>query len=333
MGVHITTSTQAIVDRPDGFVAGTPLPKTLLGDRRSLSPESQKAIKDLSGPRPGKFLLTLAVTWASIFAAIWMAVWLDNIWFYLLTILFIGTRQNILGLLIHEQTHYLCSRKQWGDVITNLFIAWPIVVVSIEGYSKTHLAHHAYYFSDNDPDFVRKRGKEWTFPMKVRFLFWLFFKDSLGGTFLELISGKRKHKEGLISRPALLPTWLRLFYYAVIVGLSIWLGFWKELLVLWIIPLLIVLPAIVRFSAICEHKYDIASGKIEESTATIIPHWWERLLFPRLHFNYHIYHHYYPGVAFTHLPAVHAIFQQEGLVDEKNIFCGYYAYFKCLLDH
>ncbi|MDA0348809.1 MAG: fatty acid desaturase [Verrucomicrobia bacterium] len=125
---------------------------------------------------------------------------------------------------------------------------------------------------------------------------------------------------------------LRLFYYTVIVGVSIWFGFWKELLVLWIIPLLIVLPAIVRFSAICEHKYDIASGKIEESTATIIPFWWERLLFPRLHFNYHIYHHYYPGVAFTHLPEVHRIFQKEGLVDESNIFRGYHAYFKHLLE-
>ena len=177
MGVQLTTSTLTTVGRPDDFVGRSPLASAVLGDRRSLSPEGQKAIKDLSGPRPGKFILTLAITWATIIGAIWAALWLDTIWFYILTILFVGTRQNILGLLIREQTHYLCSRKRWGDAITNLFIAWPIVVVSIEGYSKTHLAHHAYYFTGNDPDFVRKRGKEWTFPMKVRFLLWLFFKD------------------------------------------------------------------------------------------------------------------------------------------------------------
>ena len=80
--------------------------------------------------------------------------------------------------------------------------------------------------------------------------------------------------------------------------------------------MLLVLPVIVRFSAICEHKYNVLGGKLEESTATIILSWWERMLLPRLHFNYHIYHHYYPGVAFTNLPNVHALFEKEGLVDK-----------------
>ena len=105
--------------------------------------------------------------------------------------------------------------------MTNLFAAWPIVVVSIEGYAKIHLAHHAYYFSENDHDFIRKNGKEWTFPMKVRFLFWLFFKDAVGGTFIALLTGKREPAEELISRPAVLPKCVRLLYYAVIIGLSV----------------------------------------------------------------------------------------------------------------
>jgi fatty acid desaturase len=109
------------------------------------------------------------------------------------------------------------------------------------------------------------------------------------------------------------------------------LGFWKLLLLLWVLPLLVVLPVIVRFSAICEHKYNVLTGKMEESTATIILHWWERLLLPRLNFNYHIYHHYFPSVSFSKLPKVHALFQREGLVDEKNLFFGYLSYFRQLL--
>lgn len=332
MKTNQISSRPVLTGRPDDFESGVPLPSPVSGGHSALSSEGKKKIKELSGPRPGVFLATLSVTWASIFGAMWLAAWANNTAVYIAVILFIGTRQNILALLIHEQTHYLCSRKPWGDVVTNLFAAWPIVVVTIEGYSKTHLSHHAHYFTENDPDFVRKRGKEWTFPMKVRFLFWLFFKDSIGGTFLELLSGKRKAKEGLVKREAVLPVECRIFFYAAIIGASIFFGFWKEILLMWLIPLFVVLPFIVRFSAICEHKYDVASGKIEESTATIILRWWERLLFPRLHFNYHIYHHFYPSISFCNLPKVHALYQKEGLVDERNLFRGYPAYFRYLLD-
>jgi fatty acid desaturase len=317
---------------PEDFQAGEPLPNPMLGGKDALSPEGKKEIKTLSGPRPGRFLFELGLNWAVIGVTMWTATWINNLWFYLFVIYFIGTRQNILGLLIHEQTHYLCSRKRWGDAVTNLFAAWPIVVVSIEGYAKIHLAHHSYYFSENDPDFIRKNGKEWTFPMKVRFLCWLFFKDAIGGTFIALLTGKKEPSNELISRPAVFPMWVRLLYYAVIIGLSVWLGFWELLLLLWVVPLLLVLPVIVRFSAICEHKYNVLGGKLEESTATIILSWWERMLLPRLHFNYHIYHHYYPGIAFSNLPKVHALFEKEGLVNKDNLFGGYLAYFRRLLN-
>ncbi|MCZ6675346.1 MAG: fatty acid desaturase, partial [Verrucomicrobia bacterium] len=256
------TTSVPVPGLPDDFVEGKPLPNPMIGGRESLSAEAKKEIKQLSGPRPGRFLIELAINWATIAATMWAAAWVNNPWFYVGTILFIGTRQNILGLLIHDQTHYLCARKPWADAVTNLFAAWPIIVVSIEGYAKIHLAHHSFYFSENDPDFVRKRGKDWTFPMKVRFLFWLFFKDAIGGSFMALLLGKREPKKELISRPPVLPTWCRILYYAAIIGLSVWLGFWKLLLLLWIVPLLVVLPVIVRFSAICEHKYNVLGGKV-----------------------------------------------------------------------
>ena len=317
----------------DGGEAGDPLPNPIRGGKYALSEDGKREVKLLSGPRPGRFLLELAVAWLSIAATFVAAAWINNFWFYLFAIYFIGTRQNILGLLIHEQTHYLCSRKPWADAVSNLFAGWPIIVASIESYSKVHLAHHAFYFSENDPDFVRKTGKEWTFPMKVRFLFSLFFKDAIGGSFLKLITGKKEDQRLSINRPPVLPGMVKGLYYLSIVGLSIWLGFWKLLLLLWIVPLLLVLPVIVRFSAICEHKYDVQGGKIEESTATILLHWWERLLLPRLNFNYHIYHHYFPGVSFANLPKVHALFERENLVEKENLFQGYYSYFQHLMNH
>ena len=319
-------------DLPDGFEAGDPLPNPIRGGKYALSEDGKREVKLLSGPRPGRFLWELAFTWLSIGVAMVAATWINNVWFYLFAIYFIGTRQNILGLLIHEQTHYLCSRKPWADAVTNLFAGWPIIVAPIESYSQVHLAHHAFYFSENDPDFVRKNGREWTFPMKIRFLFTLFFKDAIGGSFIKLITGKKDYHGISISRRPVLPSWVKFIYYLAIVGLSVWLGFWKLLLLLWFVPLLVVLPVIVRFSAICEHKYNVLGGKIEESTATILLRWWERLLLPRLNFNYHIYHHYFPNVSFANLPKVHALFEKENLVEKENLFVGYFSYFHHLMN-
>ncbi|HBC56332.1 MAG TPA: hypothetical protein DCZ03_04130, partial [Gammaproteobacteria bacterium] len=310
--VNLSHSSTSIEGLPNDFVAGSPLPNSLLGGKDDLSLEGRKELKRLTGARPVPFLSTLAVTWLSIVATMAVAAWMDAIWFYLFAIIFIGTRQNILGLLIHEQTHYLCSSHPWADAVTNLFAGWPIIVVSVENYAKVHLAHHSFYFTEKDPDFIRKKGKDWTFPMKPHSLFLLFLKDLMGGTFFHLISSKKIERQNQIRRPQVLPGWLKLFYYASIIALSVWFGIWKLLLLLWVLPLLLVLPVIVRFSAICEHKYDVLSGKIEESTATIILNKWERALLPRLNFNYHIYHHYFPGISFCNLQKVHALFEKEG---------------------
>lgn len=258
----MSETTYTIPGLPAEFEAGEPLPNPMKGGREAMTDEGKRELKRLSGPRPGRFVLELALNWLIIIGTIWAVSYVDQIWLYVLAIFFIGTCQNVLGLLIHDQTHYMCSRKSWGDAVTNLFAAWPIVVVSLEGYAKIHLAHHNYFFTENDPDFIRKKGKEWTFPMKVKFLFWLFVKDALGGTFLTLVLGKKEPTDVLISRPAVLPGWVRLLYYGVIIGLSVWLGFWKLLLLLWLLPLLFVMPVIVRFSAICEHKYNVMTGKM-----------------------------------------------------------------------
>jgi fatty acid desaturase len=44
-----------------------------------------------------------------------------------------------------------------------------------------------------------------------------------------------------------------------------------------------------------------------------------------------IYHHWYPAIPFTRLPAVHRVFKEEGLVQTRNVFHGYVAYLKYLL--
>ena len=63
-----------------------------------------------------------------------------------------------------------------------------------------HLAHHRDYFSDKDPDFLRKSGEEWSVPKSRGELFRLFATDVLGINTVKLIRGKRRGGQALRSR-------------------------------------------------------------------------------------------------------------------------------------
>jgi len=88
---------------------------------------------------------------------------------------------------------------------------------------------------------------------------------------------------------------------------------------------------IVRWGAICEHRYNLIDPSIQESTPLIQPRWWEALLLPNLNFNLHVYHHWYPTVPFRNLPRIHRIFVANGLVDRSRVFDGYVDYLMFLV--
>ncbi|SFM27764.1 fatty acid desaturase [Nitrosomonas communis] len=86
----------------------------------------------------------------------------------------------------------------------------------------------------------------------------------------------------------------------------------------------------VRLWAFSEHIYNLPGASVIESSPLIILNWWEKLLLPNLNFTLHPYHHFYPGIAYCNLPKVHAIFQREQLVNEKNVFYGIWKYLRYL---
>ena len=92
-----------------------------------LSSEAKAKIKSLSGPRPIRFLLTLTCTWITILIVVYLAIRCNNIFASLVAIYFVATRQNILALLIHEQTHYLGFRNRLGDLFVNCLCGYPLL--------------------------------------------------------------------------------------------------------------------------------------------------------------------------------------------------------------
>lgn len=307
----------------------SPLPPALRADRDSLPQPVLAEIHALNGARPLPFTLHLLGAWVVIAIAIGFAVHVDTLWASALAIIVVATRHNVLGLLVHDQAHLLGYRGRWGDLLVNLFAAYPLLILSVEGYARVHLAHHRDYFSDRDPDFLRKSGEDWSFPKSLADTARLFLSDVSGINTLKLIRGKNKPVADLaFARRNPTPSWVRPLFFIVTATLLTYYGAWGIFLVYWILPILTVTQLIVRWGAICEHKYNLPGASVLESTPLIVLSWWERFLLPNLNFALHPYHHLFPGVSFSNLPRVHEIYAREGLLHQQNIFQGYAAYFR-----
>lgn len=297
-----------------------------------LSVNAKQEILELSGARPGRFITELILNWCAIALIISAGVYFSNIFVTMACILLMGKRQMVLGLLLHEQVHRLGLRNKYGDWIVNIFVAYPIVVTTVEDYAKVHLMHHKYFFTRQDPDFIRKSGKDWTFPMSLSAMLKIILRDLSGINTIQLIRGKTAPKHvAEFQRKHPSPRWLRWVFYALVAIVLTLIQGWAVFLIYWIVPLLTSTQLCIRWIAVTEHQYNIENADSRDVTPLIILKWWQKLLMPDLNFAMHIYHHEHPGLSYSNLPKVHAIYQREGLVDESAVFHGQRAYLKYLL--
>lgn len=302
----------------------------LIANKDALSPQALAEIRGLSGPRPLAFWRALLMAWVVIAASIWLAGAINAWWCTAAAVVIIGTRQNVLGLLVHEQAH-LGHGGKYGDWVANLLAAYPMLVLTLDGYAPLHLTHHREFATAKDPDYTRKSGPDWTFPMSRARLALLFVTDLLGLNALKLISGKKSKLPFIdVPRPNAVPKWVRPAFYALLAGVITATGTWTSFLLFWVLPLLTVLPALVRWGAICEHDYNVHSSALK-ATPVIIQGPVERLLVPYLNFGMHLYHHQFPNVTWSLLPRVHQIFEREGLVNSAGVYRGSLAFLRTVV--
>jgi fatty acid desaturase len=312
----------------------TLLPAALKGDKDALSASARDAIAALNGAQPGAFTRELAWAWIVIVSAIVWAEQIDTAWATAIAIFVVATRQNVLGLLVHDQAHLLGYRGRFGDLAVDAFAAYPILVLTVEGYAQVHLAHHRNYFGDLDPDFRRKSGEEWSYPKAPWAFAKLLVTDVAGINTVNLIRGKKASGASPpFARRHRVPRFVRPAYFVGVAALLTLTGSWSVFLLYWVLPLVTVTQLFIRWGAVCEHKYNLRSARVADSTPLIVLGWWEKLLFPNLNFTMHAYHHHFPSVAFSRLPLVHAIYERAGMIEERHVFRGYFAYLRYLTGH
>jgi fatty acid desaturase len=304
----------------------------VLGGPKNLSPEALSKVQALSGARPGRFWAELALNWLVIAGLVTLGVAAGNLFVTVACIVLIGTRQMVFGLLLHEQVHRLGSRSKYADWFVNFFAVYPLVVTTVEDYAAVHLAHHKYFMTSRDPDFIRKSGPNWTFPASLSTILKIVVRDVTGLNTIALIRGKTAPPNSTeFKRPKPTPKWLRLAFFVAVAGALTLLHGWTVFLIYWAIPLLTVAQLFVRWIAVIEHKYNVEGSTVHEVTPIIRLTWWQKILLPDFNFAMHVYHHLHAGVSFANLPRVHTIYKTEGLVDESAVFHGQGSYLRYLI--
>jgi fatty acid desaturase len=280
-------------------------------------------LKKLSVLRPWKTAAALILDWAVIAAAIALSSYFGGVWLYLLAVALIGGRMHALGVLMHEAAHFrFLKNRKVADVITDLFIAWPIMA-TVEGYRQNHLAHHQHTNTDKDPDWAVKLGTTaYTFPQKV----WVLALNLAG--YLIAVSSVRDLANILPRLAAAKQTvryrLARLGYYLAVMALVTVLGVWKGLLLYWIVPYMTVFLLFLYVRGVAEHFGSMDYDEELGSTRTVIPYFWERFFFAPHNVNLHLEHHLFPGVPFYNLPKLStALMQDEAFRAKAHVTRGY----------
>lgn len=249
----------------------------------------------------------------------------------LLAVVVIGTRQHALFVIAHDAAHYLL----YDDRRVNDFVGRLCATVqglSMCTYRVIHRLHHNNLYGELDPDTALHggypRGKAYLAKKLLKDLTgltaWKTYAYFLGGapalntqtnvTLRPLDDTSEKLKaQARSDRNAVVAV------HVALLAVFAWSGFLVQYLVLWILPLLTVVQALLRLRAIAEHGATTDfSSPLTAARTNLLPAWLAWLIFPH-QVNYHVEHHLYASVPYYRLPELHREMLGRGLLDGAEV--------------
>ena len=289
------------------------LPKALVQEltRRSAWRATRAALEDVA-------VLALAIGAALIY-------W-PNQFVIALTVLIIGTRQHALFIITHDAAHYLLYDRRWLNDLVGRACATPSGL-SMCSYRVIHRMHHNNLYGELDPDtalhggyprgrmyLARKRLKDLSgLTAWKTYAYFLFAAPALNTTTNKALRPLDDTSERLRTEARRDRNWV-IAFHVVALAIAASSGYLLEYLVLWVLPLVTVVQAILRLRAIAEHGATTDfSSPLTAARTNLGPAWLRWLVFPH-HVNYHIEHHLYASVPMYNLPRLHAEMKRQGVL-------------------
>ena len=266
----------------------------------------------------------LAVIAAAVGAALWF--WPDPL-VALLAVVIIGTRQHALFVIAHEAAHYLLFENRKINDFAGRGCAM-LQGLSMCTYRVIHRLHHNNLYGELDPDTALHGG----YPRGRAYLVRKLLKDLSGltawKTYAYFLGGAPalNTQTNVALRPlddtsSKLRDDARTDRNLVIAcHIAVLLAFaWSGYLVLWVLPLLTVVQAILRLRAIAEHGATTDfSSPLTAARTNLAPAWLRWALFPH-NVNYHVEHHLYASVPQYNLPELHREMKDRGILEGAEV--------------
>ena len=280
-----------------------------------LTPEE---LRELSRISPWRSTLSILQTALLAGACIVAAVTLRHPLVVIAAIVGIVGVQHQLAVLAHEAAHFRTYQTRWLNDLAGFVVAAPLGL-SMRTYRLVHNVHHHHLYEPTDPDLALMAG----YPRGRWYLVRKLAKDLLGITTLKNYSYFRGRPQGerrVEGRAAAaLERRLVLACNVAFLALSIYFGFWRWYLLLWLLPAVTLLQAILRLRAVMEHgAVDDTSTPLKAARTNFVPRPLYWILFPH-DVHYHIEHHLYPSIPHYRLAECHRILRARGLLDGAEV--------------
>jgi len=249
----------------------------------------------------------------------------------LLSVVVIGTRQHALFVIAHDAAHYLLyDNRLLNDAVGRACAM--LQGLSMCTYRVIHRMHHNNLYGELDPDTALHggypRGRAYLVKKLLKDLSgltaWKTYAYFLGGapalnTSTKVAVRPLDDTSAKLRKEALQDRNLVIAFHVLLLGVFAWSGYLLQYLVLWVLPLVTVVQAILRLRAIAEHGATTDfSSPLTAARTNVAPAWLEWLIFPH-QVNYHIEHHLYASVPHYNLPALHAELLKSRVLDGAEV--------------
>lgn len=277
--------------------------------------------------------LAVAQTVLSTAVTIGVAVAIDHWAVTLVAVVLVAMQQHAMFVLAHDAAHYrLFASRTLNDAVGRAIAS--SAGISMCTYRVIHRLHHNHLYGKLDPDVALAGG----YPRGRAYLLKKLATDLSGLTAVKtyayflgapsrnddtaralrplddtspsLRAAALRDRNGMIALQGAIPVVL----FAG--GGVAWLQWW---LLLWVLPALTVLQAILRLRAVFEHGAPLdASATLTAARTTLAGPIARLAMFPH-HVNHHVEHHLYPAVPHYRLPALHRALRRHGLLDGADV--------------